>query len=495
MNAFKRAYHENRAAFWLIAAFTAVRLVVAPTIGLGTDEAHYVLYAKFLDLSYFDHPPLVGWTHALFYYIFGTNEFLVRLPAILLFTVTSFLCYRFTLLEGGERSALLATVALNGSFLLSGLGFMLLPESLLLPLVFALMHAVRKLERSPDPLNFVLLGLVLGLAGLAKYTAILFVPALTLYGVAKQRYDILFNPRMLISAAVAFIMVTPVIYWNVQNGFMSIRYQIGHVLGSHSPGFETLFGSLAAQFGAYSPPLFCLAFYGLYSSLKSHSDHLLLSVLIGGSVFLFFIYESLFKFTLPHWYAVFYVIFIPLGVVMMDKGPVRAKRAILLFSLGFSTVIALLLQAEIAVKAFRFPDYKSPFRNVYGLREVLSRANDILTADPSYNKALAVTNWTDVSRTLYYNLPFGNKVFLVDKHDERFSRWITDSPIGMDILFINNHFHWRDISNDMRCREVRTAGRVDILLRGGKVDTVDFVWCRSFGGAKSAGNEPHEALP
>ena len=138
MNAFKCAYHKNRAAIWLIAAFAGVRLAVAPAFGLGTDEAHYVLYAKYLDLGYFDHPPLVGWTHALFYYTLGTNEFLARLPAILLFAVTSFLCYRFTLLEGGEKTALLATAALNSSFLLSGLGLMLLPESLLLALAFAL---------------------------------------------------------------------------------------------------------------------------------------------------------------------------------------------------------------------------------------------------------------------------------------------------------------------------------------------------------------------
>ena len=486
MNAVEHAYHINRAAIWVIAAFTAVRLIVAPTFGLGTDEAHYVLYAKFLDLSYFDHPPLVGWTQALCYYTFGTNEFLARLPAILLFAVTSFLCYRLMLSLGGERPALLATAALNGSFLLSGLGLMLLPESLFVPLVFALIFVVRRMERSPDMVAFILLGLVMGLAGLAKYTAILLVPAVVLHGLIKKRYDILLNPRLLISAAIASIIITPVIYWNAKNGFMSIRYQTDHVLGSHSPDFGVFFGSIAAQFGAYSPPLFCLAFYGFYASLKSRNDTLLLSALIGGSVLVFFIYASLFKFTLPHWPAVFYAIFIPIGVVLMDKGNVRAKRAILLFSLGFSIVVALLLQAEVAVKAFRFPDYKSPFRNVYGLKDVLNRANDIVTADPSAGKAIAVTNWTDVDRTLYYNLPFGNKVFLID-HDGRFSRWITASPLGADILFINNHFHWRDVGRDMRCREVQTAGRMDILLHGGKVDTVDFVWCRSFGGVKSGG--------
>jgi hypothetical protein len=52
---------------------------------------------------------------------------------------------------------------------------------------------------------------------------------------------------------------------------------------------------------------------------------------------------------------------------MMDKGPVHAKRAILLCSLGFSIIVSLLLHAEVAVKAFRFPDYESPFRTIYGL--------------------------------------------------------------------------------------------------------------------------------
>ncbi len=487
MNGVTHAYEQNRAAIWLIAAFTAVRLIVAPTFGLGTDEAHYVLYAKFLDLSYFDHPPLVGWTHAIFYYTFGTNEFLARLPAILLFSVTSLLCYRFMLLAGGKGSALLAIAALNSSFLLSGLGLMLLPESLLLPIVFAFLSAVRRLERSPDTVSFILLGLVLGIAGLAKYTAVLLVPAGIIYAVIKKRYDILFDPRVLLSAAVTLIIITPVIYWNVKNDFVSFRYQMGHVAGSRFPGLATVFASLAAEFGAYSPPLFCLAFYGLYRSLRSHNDALLLPALIGGTVLVFFTYSSLFRFTLPHWPAVHYAIFIPLGVAMMNNGPVRAKRAILVFSLGFSIVVALILQAEVTVKAFRFPDYKSPFNSVYGLKDVVRRANEILAADPSSDKALAVTNWTDVSRTLYYNLPYGSTVFLIDTHDERFSRWITASPLGSDILFINNHFHQRDVGREMKCREVQNAGRMDILLHGGKVDTVDFVWCRSFGGMKTDG--------
>lgn len=484
MTSLLRLYNENRAALWLIAVFTAVRLAVAATFGLGTDEAHYVLYARFLDLSYFDHPPLVGWTHALFFYTLGTNEFLARLPAIILFALTSFLCYRFALSLGGEKSALYATAALNGSFLLSGLGLMLLPETLLLPLAFGLIYAVRKLDRDPNAATFALLGLLLGLAGLAKYTAVLFVPAIVLYWVIKKRFDILFNPRLLLTVCIAFFVISPVIYWNGRHDFISFRFQSGHVVGGQALRFGELLKSLGAQFGAYSPPLFCLAFYGLYKAIRNRGEVMLLSTLIGCTILLFFLYASLLKLALPHWSAVFYALFIPLGVVFLNEGPARLKKAILLGSIGFSLTIALLLQAELGIKAFRFPDYKSPFRSIYGMKDMLKRANDILERDPSSSKALAVSNWTEASRTIYYDLPYNSTVFVIGGGEERYSFWLTDSPLGMDILFLNSHFYGSDVSREMNCREVQNAGHMDILLHGGKVDTYDFVWCRSFGGKK-----------
>ncbi len=486
MNALVRLYSENRPAVWIIAAFSALRLAVAGTFGLGTDEAHYVLYARFLDLSYFDHPPLVGWTHALFYYTLGTNEFLARFPAIILFAVTSFLCYRLAFAVGGEKPALYATLALNGSFLLSGLGLMLLPESLLLPVVFALLFTVRRLERSPDLRSYLLLGLFLGLAGLTKYTAVLFVPALVLYGVMRKRYDILFNPRMLLSAAAALVVILPVLIWNYQHDFVSIRFQFGHVAGEHAPRAAMFLKSLAAQFGAYSPPLFLVAFYGFYKAIRSRSETLLLAALLGGSVLVFFLYSSLFKFALPHWAAVFYALFIPLGTVFLARDTTPLKRGILVFSIGFSVIVAVLLQAELGTKAFRFPDYKSPFRGAYGLTDMLRRANEILAKDPSPNKALGVTNWTETSRTLYYNRPFGSRLFLIGDGEERYSRWLTDSPLGADILFLNSHFFSKDVGRETQCRKVEDAGQYDILLHGGKVDSFNFVWCRSFGGMNPA---------
>jgi hypothetical protein len=278
-----------------------------------------------------------------------------------------------------------------------------------------------------------------------------------------------------------------VIIWNLQHDFMSFRYQSGHVMGGPSPDLKKLFSSLAAQFGAYSPPLFCLAWYGVYLSFRKHRSEALLPALIGLTLFVFFLYSSLFKFSLPHWSAVFYALFVPLGVVFLDQSQGARKKGILIFSLSFSIVVALLLQAELAVKAFRFPDYKSPFRTVYGMPDRVKRANEILAKDPSLNKALAVTNWTEVSRTIYYNAPYSSRVFLIGDKEERFSRWISGYPLGADLLFLNSHDFHRDVLRDMNCREVQNADTLDIALHGGKVDTYDFVWCRDFRGVRNEG--------
>ena len=45
----------------LLAALVLLHAVLGGFIGLSVDEAHYLLYAYHPALSYFDHPPLVGW--------------------------------------------------------------------------------------------------------------------------------------------------------------------------------------------------------------------------------------------------------------------------------------------------------------------------------------------------------------------------------------------------------------------------------------------------
>ena len=472
--------------FFLIGIFTLVRLLVAPFFGLGVDEAHYVLYAKYLDFSYVDHPPLTGWVHAPIFYFLGTNEFLARLPAILIFAATSYCAYIFMIsITGSVGASLLSVLALNCSFMLNALGLMLLPDSLLLLLVFLLIFIAERIVLENKSRDYILLGIILGLMGLAKYTAILLVPPLIIFFLIKKRYDIIFSPYMFGVALIALVMIIPVIYWNYTHDFISFRYQSSHVFGTLAASAKNFIASIAAQFGAYSPFLFLIAFYGFFKSLRTPNDYLRLAVLFAGTIMLFFLLTSLSERTLPHWPGIFYLLFIPIGTYNLFTAPQKWKKKFLYFSIGFSLVLTLFAYTELAAKFLTFPDYKSPFRDIYGFPAITKEADRLLRKNSSAKfKAIAVSNWTMGSRTMYYSIMYGNKVFVIDDRKDQFDVWQKNVPLGYDLLFLNTHFHELNIEKYARCDRVEVAGKTDIKLNGAKVDTVEYIWCHNYQGVR-----------
>ena len=550
----------DRLTLLFLGGMTLLRLLVAPTFGLGVDEAHYFLYAYFLDWSYVDHPPLVGWVHWPLYKLFGTNEFLVRLPAIILFAAVSLFLHRWVLsFSNSPLVAFLSVVAVNSSFLFNALSVMLLPDCFLLLIIFPLMTAMGNIAAAPRGQarrrDFVMLGLLLGLAGLAKYTAILFLPPLLVYLLLKKRYDLLYAPGIYLAAGIALVVISPVLVWNIQNDFISFRYQGGHVLAATAPSAKSFLVSLLAQFGAYSPPLFLVAFYGLYRSGRETDDRIRLAVLFGVTILLFFFYSSLYERTLPHWPSLFYLLFIPVGAYSLLGSSSRVQRNLFFFSVGFSLTLTLFLAAALPAKWFTFPDYRSPFRDIVGY-ELIAREGDALLrrgpagaeredrrdkasgelspgrADgaersgrgivpvppvapapeygrparnggqgpiaeasptgesgkavvaPAPRRAVAVTNWTMGSRMIYYSLPYGREVFVLDNRPDQFDVWQPAAPLGYDLLFVKTHFHGLDICPAYRCTACEVAGKLDIVLNGGKVDSVEFVWCRNYQGIR-----------
>jgi hypothetical protein len=470
----------------MILMFTLIRLLVAPFFGLGVDEAHYVLYAKYLDLSYVDHPPLVGWVHAPIFYLLGTNEFLARLPAILIFAAASWCAYLFIMrVTESVKTSLLGILALNCSFMLNALGLMLLPDSLLLLLIFPLIFLAEKIFRENKPRDYILLGIILGLMGLAKYTSILLVPPLIMFFLMKKRYDIIFSPYMFLAALIALVMITPVLYWNYTHDFISFRYQGSHIFGTLATSVSNFIGSIAAQFGAYSPFLFIIAFYGFLKSFRSHNDCLRLAVLFAGTIMLFFLLTSFSERTLPHWPSIFYLLFIPVGTYYLSQAPEKWKKKFLYFSIGFTLLLTLFAYTELAGKFIPFPNYKSPFRDIYGFPAIAEKADVILRQNSSTTrKAIAVSNWTMGSRTMYYSLPYRNDVFVIDNRNDQFDVWQKNDPIGYDLLFLNTHFHNLNIGQYVNCDRVEAAGKTEIKLNGAKVDTVEFIWCHNYRGVK-----------
>ena len=165
----------GRAALLLVVVCTALHLLVAGRVELSGDEAHYALYGYFLDWSYFDHPPLVGWLQALIL-PFSDSDFALRLWPAALGVLSSLALFRLTRTLFPDESPWTAFVAV--ALLQSALAFQVFsiamePDTVLLPLSLGaavfLLRAVEH-ERASD---WLWVGVLFGLAGLAKYTAVM----------------------------------------------------------------------------------------------------------------------------------------------------------------------------------------------------------------------------------------------------------------------------------------------------------------------------------
>lgn len=473
-------YAKHTSFYYLLTGLFLLRLLIAPQFGLGVDEAHYCLYGVHPALSYFDHPPLVGWVQYLFMSLLGENEFAARLSAAIIGAVTLWILYFFVYEITGKRTlSMVAVLALSASFMFNALFLMLLPDTLLLLLIIPIIRTTVALAEVNSTKNWLALGLLLGVAGLAKYTAVLFIVPIALYFVIKKEYRLFYTPKILIGIVPALVLIAPVIVWNMQHDWVSFSFQSEHVVGASTVNWGGFARSIVSQFAAYSPFLFPVAYYGLYRALRSNNEKLFVSGLFGLVLIVFFTFASLYKTALPHWSALFYLLFIPIGSVMLWQKS-RLWQKYLIGSIGFSLLVSLVLYAELALKFIPQPDYRSLHRDIYGYNTIMQEANALLS--DTDRQAIAVTHWSIAARALFYNSSYKSGVFLIDERYNQYDIWQDRSPVGHDLLFITTHDFHADIAHKMNCQEVQKVKSIDLTLNGHKVNTVDYTWCKNFQG-------------
>lgn len=211
-------------------------------VGVHTDESYYWVWSRYLDWSYYDHPPLVAWMIRLSSELFGTNQFSLRLPAILSWLVTAYVVYRIAsrMFSAKRLAGWLATLVLV-SIPIFEVGFHIVgPDSpLMLFTSLTYLFAFNAIGRSSGK-DWLFAGACLGLALLGKYTAIL-LPAIIFLAIVSNRSTrgelVRWYPWAgLVLAALIF---TPVVYWNSHHDWISFAYQWGHGTDSQK-GFSIL---------------------------------------------------------------------------------------------------------------------------------------------------------------------------------------------------------------------------------------------------------------
>src|ERR1700689_1443978 len=214
--------YRAMAMAWVVTA-TLVRLACVARLPLGNGEAYYFTWSRFLDWSYYDHPPLVAWMVRLTT-AFGVSSAAVRPGPILAAGIFGLLLYRLAERLVRPRAAFFALVLVTAlpNFLASS--FILNPEAPLAPLWVGFLLAIEGMREEDDAYRPLLAGALLGFAFLAKYPGVLLVPAAVLYVVASPRMRRwLGRPSFYAGRAVALVIALPVVAWNAARGWPSLH--------------------------------------------------------------------------------------------------------------------------------------------------------------------------------------------------------------------------------------------------------------------------------
>ena len=218
---------------WGASAVLAVaRLVYSARVELAPQEAYYWQYARHLDWSYFDHPPMCAWWIALGVKLLGASELGVRLPAVVSGTLLTGVLYSLGARLYSPRVGALAALAANTTVLF-GLGAVVMTPDVPLVLFWALALRVLCELVLPDGAGagrggwrWYALGALCGLAMLSKYTAALLPPQILLTALLSPRGRAgLRSPHPYLALLVAVAVFSPVFFWNAQHDWASFAFQ------------------------------------------------------------------------------------------------------------------------------------------------------------------------------------------------------------------------------------------------------------------------------
>ena len=270
------------------------------------------------------------------------NELFVRLASVVIMTANTYVIYRIGKeikdAQTGLFAALLYTASIY-AFVITGV--FILPDT---PLMLFWLLSFWMAMKSEKNQNLVLFGWFAGLAMLSKYSGVFLWVGMGLYILAFNRRQ-LKNPCLYLAFLISAICSIPILYWNIQNNFVSFSFH-GERVGGGSLNFGTFGTELAGEFFYNNPVNVVLAIMAVVLALKGKINlkksvqRLVLCIALP-MIFVFWAF-SLTRPTLPHWNAPDFVILILISAVYLrdkqverDKLPqsIKATLVVLLLTL------------------------------------------------------------------------------------------------------------------------------------------------------------------
>ncbi len=336
-------------AIAVAAVLFASNVLVSSMLGLGDAEALYYNYSRHLALSYLDHPPLIGWLIAASVSLFGTSVLAVRLVPLCMTGLCLLFAYRATAETFGKNAAAVSALLLFASPVFSIGMTAASPDA---PLAACVLLFTWQLHRALTDdsrgvtarvLRPTLLGALVGLAFLAKYTGACLVLSVFALLCQKPYRRFLTAPGLYLGALAAAAFALPVVIWNVRHGYIGVLHRLVYTQGGAGFSLRNLGALIGGQLLYVGPLVLLLMGLAVRRYFRSEGEPpkvrnaqgvlLAVSLPMLAVTYLLCLWSNVAE---PHWPAAGYLPLFPLAAHYLVE---TAKRRLLRWTVGLGAAV------------------------------------------------------------------------------------------------------------------------------------------------------------
>ncbi|MGX5817126.1 glycosyltransferase family 39 protein [Chitinophaga lutea] len=344
----------NKKILFIAALCTVVllRLAFIWQMGLMPQDAYYHFYGEHPALSYFDHPSGIAWVLKAATAIFGKKVWAIKLADTLVTSLTLIACWWLARRFLSAHRAASAWLWLFSTLMISVLSLVSTPDT---PLMLGWALSLVLLERAVFGQNkacWLLAGVMMGLAFNCKYTAVLLPVGMIgflILSPAHRRW--LGTPWPWLALLAAALASLPVVLWNIDNQFVSFRFQSSSRFAGATVNILDVFGVFGHQAAILLPVLLAGLLWMIWRYLRKYGLRIsripapqLFLLCFFAPVFFGFLLLSPFQWIKLNWMMPAYISGIILAAMWM-----RDKY------LYWQWIVSFVVHMVMAVEIIRYP--------------------------------------------------------------------------------------------------------------------------------------------
>ena len=448
---------------WLILITVFIKIILSSFLELGNDEVYYYTYAIQPDWNHFDHPPMVGWMIRLTSLnLHWVSTLSMRIGSILSAAIATFVIFETGTLLKNERAGYIAALLYSLSVYTTIIaGLFVLPDSPQLLFYTLSIYLMVKMVVKPHLFktkHWLLLGLFIGLATMSKVHGLFLwagFGAFILFHNGKTLKD----KNLYLAVLISIICIVPILYWNIQNDFITYRYHSKRVMHT-GISLDSFLQQVLGEFLYQNPLVYitCLIPLLRFKKLKAsflnmgnndflHYESLWLLLWLSLPLILTFWTLSLFNPTLPHWTGPGFIALFLIAGVYWSSYSKKELPNLIAWAGGLIAVLVagFLLLVYVFPKQLGSKDIANlgeynPINDVTGWRYFSAQFETLVSKDISEGKmkqgAPILTNkWFPGGHILFYtaqplHMPVIGVGALEDLHK---FEWLNKAQAGLEL--------------------------------------------------------------